>query len=46
MADLGGRFEATIELGPAQRKRGVSVTADYRLWAFKGWTGDVLTASP
>ncbi|MBT8461270.1 MAG: glycosyltransferase family 39 protein, partial [Gemmatimonadetes bacterium] len=46
VADLGGRFESTIELGPAQRKRGVSVTADYRLWAFKGWTGDVLTASP
>jgi 4-amino-4-deoxy-L-arabinose transferase-like glycosyltransferase len=46
VADLGGRFESTIEIGPARRKRGVGVTADYRLWAFDGWTGHPLTAGP
>ncbi len=43
VTDLGGRFESTAEIGPTQRKRGQGVTADYRLWAFTGWTGESLT---
>ena len=43
VADLAVRFEAMVEIGPAQRKRGRGVTADYRLWAFTGWTGEPLT---
>ena len=46
VTDLGGRFESTAEIGPTQRKRGRGVTADYRLWAFTGWTGASLTPSP
>lgn len=46
VADLTVRFGATSEIGPTQRKRGRGVTADYRLWAFTGWTGDSLTSSP
>jgi hypothetical protein len=46
VADLGGRFESTIEIGPMQRKRDGGVTADYRLWAFTGWTGASLTPNP
>ncbi len=46
VADLGGRFESTAEIGPLQRKRDGGVTADYRLWAFQGWTGASLTAGP
>ncbi|MGB5527214.1 MAG: glycosyltransferase family 39 protein [Gemmatimonadota bacterium] len=44
--DLGVRFDATSEIGPTQRKRGGGVTADYRLWAFTGWTGESLTSRP
>jgi 4-amino-4-deoxy-L-arabinose transferase-like glycosyltransferase len=46
VADLGGRFESTVEIGPTSRKRGGGVTADYRLWAFTSWTGEPLTPSP
>ena len=44
--DLGTRFGATSEIGPTQRRRGGGVTADYRLWAFTGWTGADLTSNP
>lgn len=44
--DLGTRFGSTSEVGPTQRKRGRGVTADYRLWAFTGWTGGDLTSDP
>jgi 4-amino-4-deoxy-L-arabinose transferase-like glycosyltransferase len=44
--DLGDRFDSLTEIGPAQRKRRRGVTADYRLWGFKGWTGEALTPSP
>jgi len=44
--DLGTRFGATSEIGPTQRRRGNGVTADYRLWAFTGWTGKALTPDP
>ena len=43
---LGSRFGAVAEIGPAQRKRGAGVTADYRLWGFTGWTGEPLALSP
>ena len=46
VSDLGSRFESAAEVGPAQRKRGRGVTADYRLWAFTGWTGETLTSTP
>ena len=46
VSDLGERFAATIEIGPTSRKRGRGVTADYRLWAFTGWTGESLTPDP
>ena len=46
VADLAGRFDAMVEIGPTQRKRGRGVTADYRLWAFTGWTGEPLTSRP
>ena len=46
VSDLGERFAATIEVGPTSRKRGRGVTADYRLWAFTGWTGESLTPAP
>jgi hypothetical protein len=46
VADLTVRFGATSEIGPTQRKRGRGVTANYRLWAFTGWTGESLTSSP
>jgi 4-amino-4-deoxy-L-arabinose transferase-like glycosyltransferase len=44
--DLGTRFGATSEIGPTQRRRGDGVTADYRLWAFTGWTGEPITPVP
>ena len=43
---LRDQFSAVTEIGPTQRKRGRGVTADYRLWAFSGWTGESLTPSP
>ena len=46
VGDLEGRFASTAEIGPAQRKRGRGVTADYRLWAFTDWTGESLTPGP
>jgi len=46
VGDLEGRFASMVEIGPTQRRRGRGVTADYRLWAFTGWTGDLLTPSP
>jgi hypothetical protein len=46
VADLESRFESAAEVGPTQRKRGSRVTADYRLWAFTGWTGESLPSTP
>jgi 4-amino-4-deoxy-L-arabinose transferase-like glycosyltransferase len=44
--DLGTKFGSTSEIGPTQRRRGDGVTADYRMWAFKGWRGESLTSGP
>jgi hypothetical protein len=46
VGDLDGRFASMAEIGPTQRRRGRGVTADYRLWAFTGWTGETLTPGP
>jgi len=43
---LGSRFGSVAEIGHTQRRRGTGVTADYRLWAFTGWTGEPLALSP
>jgi 4-amino-4-deoxy-L-arabinose transferase-like glycosyltransferase len=43
---LRDRFTSMVDLGPTQRKRGQRVTADYRLWAFAGWTGATRTRIP
>jgi len=41
---LGSRFASLTDLGPTERKRGGGVSADYRLWALSGWSGESLTS--